>query len=476
MHLSSKIVITAIASAVIGCGGAASKGDADGGADGTGDKSGEAPGGAPISGILTKLDISGAKTLFIAKSGTKSALALGAMAGDSGGGASDQPTPTTGGTPTGGTPVPVLYKVMDDGQVVEVSRTWVGADGNPVSESSSVSPSCVWNASSTYVVVNYMSSTSLPFAVLTRKSDGAAFMSSASALNDLMCPQMSSGAGSPLSTGTAPLQADGAGNLYVLKQGAVYKIDVTDPSLVSEARVTPETDYVWSFVVNTVGYIYYAGNVGNGAGAGVWRFRSAAGSFINTVSASVWTGLDGKFYRLESAMMPLEDGTTDLVRVEIGSGVTETTVATWPFTLSSSPVRLADALVWLPGVSLSTYPTIMGGTPRVVRLTSMDQLPSVSTLPSSTFKTLAFGSSSIWFLGSDGATLTRWTSGATTPIATGGAYDIYSLSVSDDDTVTINALQLADGRKIVATVDAAGGVAIANMGSSPEVIVFQRIN
>src|SRR3990172_1178736 len=116
-----------------------------------------------------------------------------------------------------------------------------------------------------------------------------------------------------------------------------------------------------------------------------------------------------------------------------------------------------------------------GGTRRVVRLTSMDQLPSVSTLPSSTFKTLAFGSSSIWFLGSDGATLTRWTSGATTPIATGGAYDIYSLSVSDDDTVTINALQLADGRKIVATVDAAGGVAIANMGSSPEVIVFQRI-
>jgi hypothetical protein len=477
MHRSSKIAIAAVASAAIACGGAVSngKGGGDAGADKIpGSGSGGASGaGANLSARLARLDIGDARTLFIAKSGTTSPLAFGARpSADGAAGSSGTPT-----TATPGNPVPILYKVTDDGRIVEVSRAWVGADGQPVSETGSVTPACVWNASSTYVVVNYWSSMSMPFSALTRKSDGAVFVSSASALNELICPSTSGASGSPLSSATAPLQADGAGNLYVLKRNAVYEIDVTDPSVISEVRVTPETDYVWSFVVNASGDLYYTGNVGSAAGTGVWRFRSAAGSLMNSTSTeSIWTGLDGKFYRLRSAgAMGPSGGTTDLVRVEIGSGVTETTVATWPFTLWSSPVRLGDSLVWLPGVSLSTYPG-MGGAPAVVQLTAMDQEPGVFPLPSSMFRTLAFGPSSIWFLGADGSALTRWTASATTPIAIDGAYDIYALGVSEDDSATINALRMADGRKIVASVDAAGGVTIADVGASPEVIVFQRID
>jgi len=427
-------------SLALACGSGASRGS--GGTPSSGEQTtGNAPQAGQSGARLAKLDIADAATLFI----------------------------------TQGTDKPVLYKVTTDGRVAEVSRTWVGEDGKPVDESVPPEPWCVWNASRAYVVVNFSGPYPLTTALVRKSTGSVYYMASETSLFDFCAFEPT-----PFVYWTPHVQADGLGNLYILKlelyqdrsEQSIYMIDVTDPNQISEVRLTPETDYVESFVVNAAGDVCYEAR-DTPSGASVYRFRSASGAFVSDSHGAVFTGLDGKFYRQHVVYGPTET-TTELIRIEISDGVHETKVSTWPFLFTSfAPARLGNTLVWLRGVTFSVSgPTSNWESPEVVQLAAMDGMPRIYPLPSSRYRTVSLGPSSAWFVGEDGASLTRWTSSGTTPVPIDAGYDIFSLSAIADDRAVIDALRLVEGAKVLASVQGDGGVTIADVEASRDVIRF----
>ena len=61
-------------------------------------------------------------------------------------------------------------------------------------------------------------------------------------------------------------------------------------------------------------------------------------------------------------------------------------------------------------------------------------------------------------------------------LLTPGEYEVYTMSVDNDETLQISALRFSDGRKIIAGINAQGELTVIDEEQDKEAIYLQRLN
>jgi hypothetical protein len=417
--------------------------------------------GGPGSSKLARLDLTGAKLVFVSGGNNGQALVAGTAAGAE----------------------PRLYKITDGGQVLEVTQTCessspdVGADaGVEEACTTAYTPVGVLAAGRDYLYVWYTSGDR----VLVRKSDGRAFLANA--------------IGSPMTTtATGPLgqpvfRTDGAGNLYFLAGGAgspggsIVKIDVTDPAHLTATNMTAQTDTAAdTFLVDADGNVLYATMSVAGC-----RVRMPTGSFmdyscIGSAAAEwPWNGPDGFLYAVRRSSSPTMNAQGDIVRLGFANGALSLT----PTTTWSTTYELSWALGG-PHVAMGTTLYFVGGggpaqASVVIELQSVTSPPTFYPLPAEAGALGGASSSALWFYGKNSAGVPaffkRWTPAGMTDVLAPGTYDIISSSVTSDDVATFTALRLSDGVKVLGKVDAAGTLTILDSGTAAQTVTLVPLN
>jgi hypothetical protein len=453
--VSRHLVLAAALAAATACGGASSSGSP-----------GSNNGGTKAT-RLARLGITDAKTLFVAATGGTGSthLAANELPRSSG----DQAASPSAASQS------TLYKITADNHVLEVTNTCFVDDGTGTGTTTEAPCTTAYSAlgiqpaGHDYVFVWFQSGDQ----VLVRKSDGRAFRAN----------------GIGLPTQTQPpsipplLQTDAGGNIYYpsgnlmqssVRDGAVARIDVTDPARLVVTAITPSVDYVDQFIVDAAGDVVYP------SGASIVRARTAAGAIVDLPSYNAgmgmpWVGLDGQLYASRGTF---EGGafSGEILKLGLADGVlTLTQTATW----SGNP---ASAFGWTPvAMGGSLYFAGYGSAGRdIFEVASPTEAPVVYSLPAASASFVGASSSSLWFYGKNSAGVPayffRWTKAGATQVMAPGAYDIVTASVSSDDVVTFTALRLSDGAKVLGRVDATGTVTVLDQGTAAQAVTLVPIN
>ncbi len=216
--------------------------------------------------ILTSMNIGDAKTLFILNPSAQMKLLEGAS-------------------------VNKLYKVTEEGLVVEVTLT--DDDGNSLTNV--VSPKFICNLSDDYFTVTFMgdqyTSSQINGTFLVRKSDGAVFKGD-------NLPMQAPG----VLPGTYEnircrrdlfLQYDKFGNIYYYNNQKIMKLTITDPDNPTISLYSAYGDQAGDYCIDKEGNMLYSGE--NGSGPHKYRSVVDGFRFIEACS-SLWTDFSDTIY------------------------------------------------------------------------------------------------------------------------------------------------------------------------------------
>jgi hypothetical protein len=351
-----------------------------------------------------------------------------------------------------------LFKVTEDGYVLEVS--YLDENGNYITNFNI--PQAVYNVDGNYVIVSFGY---FQTGYLVRKSDGAVF-----SLDKVGVPFSDSQSSNHKNAKI--VQQDSSGNIYYGKDfRTIIKIDVSDPDNITKTDFiqTPDTrtSHIYAYDITPAGHAIYKSikNV----------IRKSNGGLINLPDSIFWwIGLDGNIRYYEGRGY-YNDTTSSIwskiTTVTIDSGFQETLSETdVPIeAVGGSVFKFNDRLLSI-GESSITEIENPSNTPREVTMP-----PGISQI------NIAGNSDSHYYLsGSNSANqpvllkIDPVTDAATTLIPP-NQYDIYSMSVGTDDSVTFNALRMSDGVKIIGAISPAGTVSILDAALNAEITVLERI-
>jgi len=366
-----------------------------------------------------------------------------------------------------------LYKLTGGGQILRVIAT--GESGDNLTEQ--LNPTGVFNLTDSYVIVTYetLPNREVP-AVLVRRSDGAVF-SLDSVGAPILAPPLGAGEGSFLSL--AVPKTDSNGLVYFMAQitegqSAVVGLDVSNPFSLTAARMTPETDAVIGFTVTPEGHVAYV--YGDG---GSNRVRKSDGSIHNLPDGTymaLWVGIDGKIHFQDSTgadaneifTVSIDGAGTVSTDSVIGTGLTNA----WISSLNSYLVQFTDRVLLID--TLNGYVAEVenpGNSPRGVTIAEIDTIDIAGASTAHYFLAGTDASNNPLLLKVD-----PLTDGVTTLLPDGGvSFDIISMVVAPDETVTFNALRLSDGIKIIGSVASDGTLTILDEALNAEVISLERL-
>jgi len=409
--------------------------------------------GSGSGGTLARLGIADAKMLLVAGGGTTAA--------------------TTGASK--------LYKLTNDGQVLEVTQTCSTQDEKTgvVTEfpcTTNYTAQGVLPAGQDYVYIWFTSGDQ----VLVRKSDGRAFLADGIGLPTFV----------PSALAAPFFKTDAAGNVYFLvyglsqfHYGTVVRVNVSDPAHLTATAATPDTDMAMSFIVDGAGDVIY--DVSS-----IKRAKTAAGAIVDfpqTMSTGIgppWVGLDGQLYA--SHLTSSFSGYVGEILQYAFTGSALTTTQTVSWTGNSSEGNLVQPLQGMQPIEMggslffiAISSPAMPGPAGIVEVTSPTAIPVIYSQPPNVGLVGASGSA-LWFYGQNVAGVPayfyRWTRTGETQILAPGTYDIVSATVSVAATATFTALRLSAGVKVLAKVDAAGTVTVLDQGTAAQAVTLVPIN
>jgi len=391
-------------------------------------------------GVLTKFDISNAKSLMIRPRGASSSMRSSTTTNE-------------------------FVKINADGTVVEV--TTVDQNGDPMT--TTFNPTALYPINETYIaIVGTDISDYQTRMYLIRLSDGAVYeVPSGYYVYRLMNDFKNSPA----------IQYDDFGNLYWPDgMSSIIKVDCSNPANLTAQKIIDGTAQgitsIYGFVVNGSGHLLYWYYNSSIAANGV-RVRKSNGGYSNIAAewlSGYWVGNNGNI-KYASSTYFYE------IAIDASYNVSTTQVEAVGVLLSSPynsyRLRLSDETYII---------SISGGSGDIFRVESdTAAIGTVSKDPLSTIG-LAAASSSYLYLSGNNASgeplLMRMDPVTETPtvLLAAGLYDVLSLVVSADDEVTFNALRMADGKKVMGTIDAAGTVTIVDESADAEVVSLIQVN
>ncbi len=227
---------------------------------------------------LANIDITGAISLVIAPAGSDGRVAR-----------SKEETPTE------------LFKITEDGYLMEVAFTDAGGE----EYTSTYDPVVVYNVNDNYVIVGFgFNQYNIYEGYLVRKSDGAVFLltsinSEGYQEGGFLYKQQDGYANHEV------VSTDAMGNIYFVSWSSaigdrvhqIFKLDIADPEYITSTTLTPTTEYVRNFVVDSTGNVAYWAEE-SATRVYLNRIKKANGGLYNLprVIGIKWTGFDGNIY------------------------------------------------------------------------------------------------------------------------------------------------------------------------------------
>jgi hypothetical protein len=411
--------------------GSGNNGNGENGGNGSGD------GGNGGQGFLAlaKADIVDATNLFIAP-------AAGAGNGGSGADEGDK-----------------LYKITDSGAVEEVQYY----DEEDKEMPMEWEPSAVYNVNNQYTILVYSGRN----VYLARKNDGAVF-----SLKDVGVPMPNSS----YIENRKSIFTDSSDNIYYKTDANenVIKLNIQNPSNITAITYSPQADRVSGFIIDNTGNMIYFGR--DSSNEEISRIKKIGGGLKNLESMEgrvAWIGPDNSFYYFAK---------DSIDQVKKYSSETDT------ITDFGSEINFHNAISSLKCWVLNTdnrviicsaqnevyeaYPS-----PGLIQ-SSTSTYPEYKALGLNSIKSANNSARHYYITGNDTSSnpvLLKVSVDNDTPVKLLSGYDIYKMTVTDDDIVVFNALRMSDGAIVIGEISAAGQVTILDAAINAEVTVLERI-
>ncbi|MDR0606429.1 MAG: hypothetical protein LBG80_19305 [Bacteroidales bacterium] len=391
---------------------------------------------------LVKLNIIDATNLFIAPSSSSafSARATGASSSNK------------------------LFKITEDGYVQEVTSTYEDEDGNVVSSTETLTPTAIYNIDDNYIIVVFSSD-----GFLVRKNDGTVF-----SLKNVGLPD-SGGTQQNNYHNASVIQKDSSGNIYYATgtHTPIVKIDISNPNNLTKTDIVQplSTDQISAYDIDLNGnivYSYYS------TGGIVERIKKANGGLINLPHEMAWwIGLDGKIKYYTHGQKII---TYTIEPPSYTETVDEQTVDIGPVSLFQGPstdyIKISNRILV---IALNNYSWFIelenpSNAPRNINIAEIDNIRYVAN------------SENYYYLSGNNASnqpvllrINPQTDQVTTLLSP-NKYDIYSMTVDNNDKVTFNALRMSDGVKVFGEVSLPNGETILDETLNVQVVSLERVN
>ena len=403
----------------------------------------------PTDSKLNKLDITNAKSLFIASNRTTKAT-------------SDK-----------------LFKITNDGYIEEVKS--YDENGNEITLT--IQPLAIYNVNKEYVIVCFgFDDEYIESGYLVRKSDGAVFTLENAGYP--IKPEFSFKNGKVVFT-------DYSGNIYYAKydysdnrrQGKIIKLNTTDPNLITGETYSTFLDDVYKFVIDNNGNAIYTGYMNSTEttlGAYVSRIKKANGELYNELNITdhiFWLGLDGyvyyNSYNIDTNSNEIRKMVIDQSYNIITSPYSSLYVGIYP--PNTYKLELQDRIIFIdsgsPGEPFFEVQN-PSNQPRLITLSGLTFTYIIDVGCSSNYYYIAGrdeNSNSVLIKVNP---LNDEYEFLTDP----GVYEIYKISASENDEVLFNAMKMSDGSKVIGKIDSNGNLTILDESLNAEIIVLERIN
>jgi len=399
---------------------------------------------------LHRLDIADAGTLFIASNH----LAKRTTANEQTGGLMNTAASSGGAT---------LFKITDDGYIEEV--TYFDEDGNEISYT--LFPSDIFNVNHDYLIVVFGEGTT---GYLVRKSDGAVFT-----LMEVGTPYKGFGG----YRNWPPVHSDTQNNAYYItfddlgqdmRIHHVLRINLDNPARLTAQIISPTEEDVGFFYVNANGDVLYDGlNI-------TPRIILSDGGLVNTPPfiSDFWIGGDKQFYGNEFRqhglfqIKKLVIADRELVIENYGEGSD-----IWFQTDRSTILNLQEKVYLV-------FEGDQGG--EVIEVYNPQSNPKrVDGLGMHSIRNAVASDQYYYLSGTDDAnrpTLMKVEAQINTPVSLlpPGGYDIYTMTVSQQDVLTFSALRMQDGKRVIGEIGPDGSITILDEELEADIIVLERIN
>ena len=277
---------------------------------------------------------------------------------------------------------------------------------------------------------------------------------------------------------------DSFGNIYFLNSGRIVKIDTSNINNLSYTFITPESDTVYGFEVNSYGDCICYGNYGGSSN----RIIKRNGGLYNLPATiqGYWLGLKDIFYYLDADFETYQSSLgPKLKSVKVNAD----------FTVTAEEKYINDAVRWSTG-SYSHWNDYKIMTDNRVLLIDKDEgvinefdnentEPRVINLDGKKFdKVLDIQQSSNYYYilgklkGSSQTILFKISlqNDSYTTLFSDDSYDVYMFSVSSEDEISFNALRMEDGKKVIGNVDNNGQVSIVEANTNIETVCLKKLN
>jgi hypothetical protein len=347
-----------------------------------------------------------------------------------------------------------LYKVTTEGGIEVVK--FINDNGSDAKGSMDID--AIYEIDNDYLVMNgdFRAGNQQLFSLLVRKKDGAIFDFG----NPYQVDQSPKYCGS-----MGPYQSDGYGNAYYNFAGGIVKATLTEDTEISISDYTYTGQFASNFAIDAKGNCIYTSLNDN------VKVRKYTGGMTEFgYSRNYWVGANGKIYYVGNGPTT----TINTLTVNDDGTVSEDTVWTSPSWETSGFYGANINSTYLIRQNNSTLFIDSGVISKFNEDTNM--LSYYSLFPMSDLKKIVHSVRNFYV--ADGTKLFKVSLQDYTykSILTEGQYQIYNMSVDENDLLQISALRYSDGKKILAQIDNGGVFTVLDEETNQAATILQRLN
>ncbi|QQO09639.1 hypothetical protein [Breznakiella homolactica] len=267
--------------------------------------------------------------------------------------------------------------------------------------------------------------------------------------------------------------SDKNGNIYYLSAGIVKKINISNPNSITASNYTPDIYNITSadeFCVDSDGNVLFSHS--NGTGNTITRFKTTTNSIKNLNEPRTrlsFTGYDGNIY-----FQP-DSSTTALQKLEldVNNNLTYTDYGTIFVGDSQSGIG-SQGVRWLYFDDMIITIGKEGG--KVVYKTG--GVPRIISVDLSTAKYVS-ASNAYYYVATENGRIIKINPNddAVSELLGANNYDIFKMTVTNDDEVIFNALRYSDSKKLLIKINSDGTIEQKNViDVGTEITVLEKVN
>jgi hypothetical protein len=314
------------------------------------------------------------------------------------------------------------------------------------------------------------------FSLLVRKSDGVVF--------DFVDYDLNM---EDSKLGENFIKADGDGNLYYPMYNQIKKLDITDPQTITSADYLPSGQMVWFFDIDPAGNLLYNYEA-DGTGINkLLRIKKVGGGIFDAAVEGrtyrdFWLGNNGNFYMngtSETGAAAIYKATIANNEVTIDNVWSDDTNAAAGMVKLMFSTSLQGAYRIRKPNSILFLETFFDADHNGVSWEFFEDTNTVQAIDLPPLKEgSVFAHSPHYYYIGTGTDLYKVDiqTHSYVKLLTSGDYEVYAMSVDENDNLRFNGLRFSDGKRIFAEIKNGGSVAILDEDLDKKAVTLTRLN